>query len=93
MLAVKDAIEAAKAFAKTVLNDEGITNLGLEEIEHSDDEKLWRVTLGFSRPWNSVRNSLTALTGEQTPRRAYRIFEVSDDGNVLAMKRRPELEG
>ncbi|HWF11909.1 MAG TPA: hypothetical protein VG297_25750 [Bryobacteraceae bacterium] len=89
---VKEAIQHAKAFATDILGGEGITNLGLEEVERDETAEVWRVTLGFSRPWNSVRNTLTALTGEAAPRRAYRVFLVTDDGQVVSMKRRTGTE-
>ncbi len=89
---VKDAVKAAKTYVADLLAEEGLSNLGLEEIEHNDADGTWDVTLGFSRPWNTVRNTLTALTGETVPKRAYRVVTVRDDGEVLSIKRRDSGE-
>lgn len=86
---VKEAVSIAKRFLTELLADEGLTNLGLEEIEHDDAAGVWHVTLGFSRPWNTVRNALTQLAGEAAARRAYRVLTIRDsDSAVLSVKRR-----
>jgi len=87
---VKEAVAVAKRYIAELLADEGLTNLGLEEIDHDDTAGVWHVTLGFSRPWNTVKNALTALTGDLgTARRTYRVVTLRDaDGVVLSVKRR-----
>jgi uncharacterized protein YdeI (YjbR/CyaY-like superfamily) len=90
---VKDAVKRAKSYVAELFAEEGLTNLGLEEIEHDDQAGTWNVTLGFSRPWNTARNALTALTGDAAARRTYRIVRVRDtDGEVLSVKRRDVQE-
>ena len=90
---VKEAVMKAKAFVSDVFAEEGIFNLGLEEIEKDEDEGIWLVTLGFSRPWNSVRNAVTAITGDVAAKRAYRVVSVRDfDGQVLSVKKRDAVE-
>jgi hypothetical protein len=86
---VKDAVKRAKSYVAELFAEEGLMNLGLEEIEHDDVAGTWDVTLGFSRPWNTARNALTALTGDTAARRTYRVVKVRDaDGEVLSVKRR-----
>ncbi|MDQ0467985.1 hypothetical protein [Labrys wisconsinensis] len=85
----KQAAKIAKAYVATMLEDENITNLGLEEIDYNNG--FWDVTVGFSRPWNTYRNPLAAITGagDSTIRRAYRIIKIDNETeNVLSMKRR-----
>ena len=90
---VKEAVRAAKNWALDVMGDETLANLGLEEVEFDDNAKVWKITLGFSRPWNSNRNALSTLTGEALPRRAYRTFLVKDvDGTVTGMKRKLSVD-
>jgi hypothetical protein len=90
---VKKAVATAKKWILDTLADESISNLGLEEVEFHDSDKTWRITLGFSRPWNSTRNAIVALTGDIAPRRVYRILKVSDEtGKVLSMTRRDSDE-
>jgi len=90
---VKDAVRAAKKWVLDVMNDEAPVNLGLEEVEFDDEAKVWKITLGFSRPWNSNRNALSSLTGEASQKRAYRTFLVNDrDGSVRGMTRKMSVD-
>ena len=90
---VKAAVGTAKKWLGTVLNDEGIMNVGLEEVEFDENQGLWLITLGFSRPWNSVRNAFTALSGDPAAKRSYRVISVKDsNGEVVSMKRREVRE-
>jgi hypothetical protein len=87
------AVVNAKRWLSDVLRDEGISNVGLEEVEFDEQHHAWLITLGFSRPWNSVRNAYTAISGEPASRRAYRILTVNDqDGSVVSMKRRQQSD-
>lgn len=89
----KDAVKSAKRYVSEMLAEEGIVNLGLEEIERDDAEQTWNITLGFSRPWNTANGPLSTLSGETPARRAYRVIRVREsDGMVLSMKRREPLD-
>ncbi len=48
---VKEAVRTAKDYLTDLYADEGIVNVGLEEVRYDDDDK-WYVTIGFSRPWD-----------------------------------------
>jgi len=90
---VKEAVKAAKTYVADLLREEAISNLGLEEVEYDDGAGVWLVTVGFSRPWNSVKNGLTAIAGDPAPRRAYRVVSINEkDGRVLSFKRREALQ-
>lgn len=83
---VDEAVNTAKTWVSQIMKDEGIINLGLEEVSLDGEE--WRITLGFSRPWNTVRNAMTAIGGEAAPRRAFRVITIRNtDGAVLSMKK------
>lgn len=85
---VKEAVRAAKAYVSDLFAEESIINLGLEEVSFDDAAGTWDVTLGFSRPWNTIKNALTAISGDAATRRAYRVVEIRDsDGKVLSVKR------
>jgi hypothetical protein len=89
---VKDAVKAAKNWVLDVMQDEQPTNLGLEEVEFDEPHHIWKITLGFSRPWNTSRNALSTLAGE-SQKRAYRTIIVRDqDGSVQGMKRKLSAE-
>jgi len=79
---VKSAVTIAKGHIEELFGDEGLLDMGLEEVE-LDDEGIWRITIGFSRPWN--RNVGTIL-GHENPR-SYKIITLLDsDGRVLSVK-------
>lgn len=60
-----------------------ITNTRLEEIELSEDEKFWFITLGFDRLIDD--NLLGQL--KQRAERDYRLFKIdAATGDVKAMK-------
>ena len=79
---VKQAVAIAKEHIAELFGEEDIVNLGLEEVE-LDDEGFWRITIGFSRPWNW--NAGSALSGENS--RSYKIVILRDrDGEILSVK-------
>lgn len=86
---VKAAVASAKQWLADTLQDESISNVGLEEVRFDEEKRLWLITLGFSRPWNSIKNAFTTISGEPAARRIYRIIAVRDlDGQVVSMTRR-----
>lgn len=95
---VKEAIAKAKSYVQEIFQDEHITNLGLDEVEHQDGANVWSVTIGFSRPWNSPRRSRHIAVqneealGQQALRRSYKIVRVDENGKILSLKNRP-VEG
>jgi hypothetical protein len=86
---VREAVKSAKDWVLDVMKEEQPVNLGLEEVEFDDKSRVWKITLGFSRPWNSTKNALSTLTGDAALRRAYRTIIVDDkDGHVRGMVRK-----
>jgi len=87
---VREAVVIAKSWVKDILADENVSNIGLEEVNHDDDNGIWYITIGFSRPWNSQRtNALSAFIDESALKRAYRVIAVREpNGEVISMKRR-----
>jgi hypothetical protein len=86
---VKDAVSVAKQHLDYLYSGENIANIGLEEVEYDDENDIWYVTLGFSRPWEAPRNILTALGQEIQPPRTYKVVRIADkDGKVLSVKNR-----
>lgn len=91
---VKEAVARAKQHIADLYADEQISNLGLEEVEFHEPDKTWSVTVGFSRPWDSVRNVVTAISGDANPRRSYKVVKISDaNGGVLSVKAREKVLG
>lgn len=73
---VKQAVATARTYIGDLFADEGVSNLGLEEVEYDVDKGEWRVTMGFSRPWDtSGRVSPLDLTPSRP--RSYKIVRIS----------------
>lgn len=89
---VKEAVQIAKKWVYDVLSDEHPINIGLEEVKYDDAKNLWRVTVGFSRPWDVPQNTSSIFQPPKdfasTPQllRSYRIVTVKEpDGAVESM--------
>ena len=89
---VKEAAKLAKEYVADLFADEGIDNVGLEEIELGDDRRFWEVTVGFSRPWDN--RGLAAVTLGQTDlRRTYKVLRIDNaSGNVASIRDRILLD-
>ena len=83
---VKQAAKLAKEYVADLFADEGIANVGLEEIQRV--REFWKVTVGFSRPWDHGGLATMSL-GKRGLRRSYKILEIDDSsGNVMSVKDR-----
>jgi hypothetical protein len=88
---VKDAVNAAKTYFTMLFADEGLSDLGLEEVEFDDSSGAWRGTVGFSRPWDRLEvPAMAALTGSGPRRpRSYKVLRIDDaSGRVVSVKAR-----
>ena len=80
----RDAVQLAKQYVFELFRDEGIAEIGLEEIEGERGD-LWTITIGFSRDWD--RNLSSVLGGQRS--RSYKVIRINDkDGRVLSIKDR-----
>ena len=74
---MREAVRKAKTHVAELFDDEGIANVGLEEIKLSGD--FWEITIGFSRAWD--RSVGSVLSGQ--PSRSYKVLRVNDaDGSI-----------
>ncbi len=89
---VKDATNKAREYVTAVFADEEITQLGLEEVMYDVASEQWRITFGFSRPWDQ-RNTVAVRMGLKTPR-AYKVVHVNNDGSIAGLTDRllPDLK-
>ncbi len=86
---VKQAVKTAKTYLADLMADEGIENLGLEEVEFDQVAQQWNVTIGFSRPWDRKNSLAAALTEYGRSDRSYKIVSINDaDGRVGSLKDR-----
>ena len=86
---VKQAVRTAKTYLADLMADEGIENLGLEEVQFDEVAQRWNVTIGFSRPWDRKNSLAAALTEYGRIDRSYKILSINDaDGRVESLKDR-----
>ncbi len=82
---VKEAVGTAKTYVADLFADEAITYVGLEEIIFDEPSGDWKVTIGFSRPWNQLNAVVTALSPDRHGR-AYKVVRIRDrDGSVVSL--------
>lgn len=83
MVGVRQAVAAAREFAGSLLDEEKLAGVTLEEVELSADERHWLVTLGF--PASAGRfGQFAGASG-----REYKVFKVdAETGTVNSMKLR-----
>ena len=90
-MGAKEAVRAAKEHIADLFQDEGVMDVGLEELDYRDgDPGVWEITIGFRRVWKGsdpVGNPLAVLSGRTSPR-TYKIVRISDEGEVLSLKHR-----
>jgi hypothetical protein len=95
MIDVKQAVQAARNYLFELYEDEDIKDVLLEEVELSDDEDTWKITLGFWAPKiapprvdSKLAQQMAAIMGAQYDRK-YKMFTVdASTGAVKSMKDR-----
>jgi hypothetical protein len=90
---LRQAVATAKHHIATLFSDEGIADIGLEEIIANFDDtdpqdlRVWQITVGFTRAWDAP-GALGVAAGLPR-RRTYKIVDIADkDGRVLAVRNR-----
>jgi hypothetical protein len=84
---VKEAIHRAKNFVRETFGEEGIVNLGLEEVRFDEREGNWEITLGFSRPWDDESSIIPSLSRQY--RRAFKVVTLDGTtGEPIAITQR-----
>ena len=83
---VKEAVQAARLHIVDLFGDEEISNVGLEEVEFDDLGGAWKVTIGFSRPWER-QGALGVNLGLKTVR-SYKVVHIGSDGHIKSVKDR-----
>jgi hypothetical protein len=85
MLDVRHAVKTATEFFSQVFQN-GYQNLRLEEVELSEDEHYWYITLGYDLPSQHEGGALSLAIGPR-PTREYKTIKVdASSGNVLSVK-------
>ena len=93
MTDVKQAVAIAMTYFRTLMDDKGLSDILLEEVELSDDERYWNVTLSALLPASNEEpvyefNSIAQALGQQPQRRrVYKVFKINAErATVQSMK-------
>lgn len=86
----RGAVAAATEQLQDLYPDTNLEDVFLEEILHSERDKEWTVTLGFTRPYTNVGpggpgGAVSAVLGQARPR-MYKRFKIdSESGEFRGM--------
>jgi hypothetical protein len=79
MIDVKQAADIASQYLLSLFADKNPTNVQLEEVELSEDEKYWLITLSFME-----QSPLSPIIPRK---KSYKLFKINaDTGQVQSMK-------
>ncbi len=82
---VKEAVWKAKDYIGELFAGEEITYVGLEEVVFDEESDNWKITIGFSRPWNN-RNAFATRLGDLRTMRSYKVICISNaSGDVESL--------
>lgn len=92
---VKEAVGTAKTYVEELFRGEGLENIGLEEVVFEEEADVWKITIGFTRPWDRVKgvaDVMSALSSGEIPewkRRSFKVVRIEDgSGKVLSLTHR-----
>lgn len=82
---VKEAVNTAIEYIIDLYADEPISEVGLEEVSLDPERGEWKVTVGFSRPWDA-KTVIEAPYGPVHLDRVFKLLHLRDvDGQVLSV--------
>jgi len=85
MIEVKQAVANAVGFLREIYDEEGLRDVRLEEVELSEDEGMWQITLSFHRAGGESTSS--DLAAAIFTKREFKTVAVSSaTGKVQSMK-------
>ena len=79
---VKEAVKTAKEYLTDLYEGEQLTNVGLEEVVFENLSNNWKITIGFSRPWDH-KNVLSVTLGEGRLSRSYKVLSIDDESGKV----------
>ena len=86
---VKQAVRTAREYVVSLYDEEDIMDIGLEEVEFDELSDEWRVTIGFSRPWDKENSVVPIPYSDARRPRAYKVVRIDDgDGQIISLKDR-----
>jgi hypothetical protein len=90
MLTVKEAVQVAQDWVRDLYPKSALKHLRLEEVELSDDERYWNITLGWVEPAVAENAFAAALSSDvRVLPRVYKTLAVDVESSaVKSMKMR-----
>ena len=91
MVDVKQAVAKAMDYLKDMYQIDQFKDIMLEEVDLSEDNKYWNVTIGFTRRQESTSGGpMATLIGQSTEfKREYRVFQIdAESGDLRSMRSR-----
>ena len=74
---VNEAARIAKEYVVDLFQDEKIMNVGLEEVVFEEVSAVWKITIGFSRPWD-LKGPVVAALVDARHARSYKVLSLND---------------
>ena len=91
MVDVKEAVGKTMDYLKDMYQIDQFKDVLLEEVDLSEDNKFWNVTIGFTRPQESTSGGpMATLIGQSAEfKRKFKVFQIdSENGALRSMRTR-----
>jgi len=89
MIKAKEAVQIARDQILEWFNEDKLQALELKEVELSEDESLWLITLSYSvKRTNSVASEIMSGTAPDSVRTSKMFAIDAESGEVRSMKQR-----
>ncbi|MEC4803807.1 MAG: hypothetical protein SAJ12_19350 [Jaaginema sp. PMC 1079.18] len=88
-LKVEEAVKAAIDYLQKLRQSIGfdVKDIRLEEVEVSEDDRYWLITLSFTQPSDLTKNPLPGIVTQPKYQKEYKIFRINGNtGKVESMK-------
>ncbi|MCY4113293.1 MAG: hypothetical protein OXG33_05040 [Chloroflexi bacterium] len=79
---VQSAVQKARAYLQELFQGEEIEDIGLEEVVFDEESNEWKVTIGFSRPWEKPNIDFALSEG---PKRSYKVIRIDNNGTIKSL--------
>ena len=91
MVDVKQAVAKAMDYLRDMYQTDQFRDVLLEEVDLSEDNKFWNVTIGFTRCQESTSGGpMATLIGQSAEfKREYKVFQIdAGSGDLRSMRSR-----
>jgi hypothetical protein len=91
MVDVKQAVSKAMGYLEDMYKVDRFKDVLVEEVDLSEDNRYWNVTIGFTRGQETTSGGpMATLIGESSEfKREYKVFQIdADNGDLRSMKSR-----